>query len=190
MRIAFDIDDILWPLNIHICEKHGINYDDITEFKVPRNIGITEEERNILMNEYHNVKVFKQLKFYDGAQRIRSIMDNGHDVWIFSHSLSQDIVDVKIERLTKELNIPENKIICSIINKEQVTKEKELPNDLDYFIDDSPYNIAKSNAKENLLIRTPWNCSSNAKKIMSGKVYKYFGDLNKVIDYIEKNVIT
>ena len=185
MIIAFDIDDILWPLNIHICEKHGIKYDDITEFKVPRNTKLTEEERNTLMSEYHNVEVFKQLEFYDGAERIRSLIDNGHDVWIFSHSLSQDIADVKIERLTKELNIPENKIICSIINKEQVTKEKELPDDLDYFIDDSPYNIAKSNAKENLLIKTPWNCSSNAKETMSGKVYKYFDDLNEVIDYIE-----
>ena len=64
-------------------------------------------------------------------------------------------------------------------------KSKILPKDTYIFVDDSPYNISKSNAVYNIMIKRPWNISNEANELLKNTSVIMCDSLNEVIDTIE-----
>ena len=187
MKIVFDVDDILWDLNGYICKKHNIPFENIREFHIHDNKEtLTERQQEILIAEYAKADIYHNLDFYPAAY---SIKDLPADVSICTNTLTGKVADVKRLRLKNELGIAQPDITVNVITVGQA-KKKKLPENVTYFVDDSPYNIMQSHAKENILMRKPWNITDNARKLMQGKNYRYFDTLDEIVDYLKNKIVT
>lgn len=152
--VVYDVDDTMWSLNGTICEINGIDLEKMVSYKVLDNDLLTDDEKNAVFKGYGDVETFKRCKFYDGVERIFDLDKAGlAHVWISSANLSDDIRNVKLERLANE--VPN-------INMEQVrltvgasAYQGRVPGYI--LVDDSLHNIRNSNFEWNILIDMPHN---------------------------------
>lgn len=178
-KIIFDIDDILWGLNERAAKMANLEYEKLTSFSVPLNKNLTKEEAKILTSVYENPSLFENIIWFNGIERIDSLPA---DVHIVSNIFQKEVDTLKRTQLHSVLNIPDEKIHLNLVT--DATK-KTIPEDTYIFVDDSPYNIAASPAKHNIMLKRPWNQSENGKQIIGDKPVKMFDTLNEIIDYIE-----
>ena len=178
-KIIFDIDDILWSLNEKAAKMANIEYDNLTSFSVPLNTNLTKEEAERLTSVYDNPKLFENIVWFDGIKRIDSLPAEVH---IVSNIFHKEVDTLKRTQLHSVTNIPDERIHLNLVT--DATK-KTIPEDTYIFVDDSPYNIAASNATHNIMLKRPWNQSANGKEIIGNKPVTMFDTLNEIIDYIE-----
>lgn len=184
-KIVFDVDDTLWALNKKVCEKTGILYEKFSTFLIYENPLLTESEKKQILLEYGNPELFKNISWFKGIKRIKQLKNV--DIYINSNNLNQKCAENKFYELQKILNLPEDHIIMNITGKKQKNiKKKKIDEDTYIFVDDSPHNIAMSSARYNIMIRTPWNQSESAKKLIKDKNVIFCSNLNELIDTIEK----
>lgn len=161
--VVYDNDDVLFPLNEIICTKRNINIHKITDFYINTNKRLTSAEKEIIMQDYKDPDTFADMHYYEGADKIKEVerLSDLIQVWICSNSFSREIANHKLRQLPAITGITPDRIALNIINDENNT-EKKLPDNVTIFIDDSPYNIAKSSAKLNIMVKQPWNMSNRA----------------------------
>ena len=95
------------------------------------------------------------------------------------------MVYLKKTQLLSVVNIPEENIKCNIIDHSKAMR-KEIDKDTDILVEDSPYNIAISPAKINIVINHPWNLSKEANDMMKSKNIIRFNTLKEANKYIYK----
>lgn len=183
-KIIFDVDDTLWSLNKKVCMNLNIPYEKIITFSVYENPLLTKNEKKKMLNAYGNPELFKDILWFDGIKRINQL--NDVDIYINSNSVNEECTKCKYKQLTSILKIPSNHILINTIDikNENVTK-KDIDKDAYIFVDDSPHNVSLSNAKYNIMIKTPWNQSASAKQLIKNKNVIFCENLNEVIDVIE-----
>lgn len=166
--VVYDNDDVLFPLNEIICAKRSIDIHKITDFYINSNARLTPAEKEIIMQDYKDPNTFANMHYYEGAERIKEVekLSKLVQVWICSNSFSKEIANHKYRQLPIITGITPDRIVLNVINSENNT-EKKLPDNTTIFIDDSPYNIAKSNAKLNIMVKQPWNMSTRAIELAS-----------------------
>ena len=177
--VVFDFDDILWDHVGYICNKMNININDWVKFEIADNDCFNEEQVNKVHELFKQKETYDNVNFYEGIERINSLKAF---TYIISNVANNDIHDVKIKQLLSILNIPLNRLHMNVVTD---FKSKTLPENTYIFIDDSPYNISKSNAVYNIMIRRPWNISNEANKLLKNTSVIMCNSLNEVIDIIE-----
>ena len=184
MKVVFDIDDTLWGLIAKICNDLHIDINLITDFHITNNDALTQKEKDAIIATFQNPETFKHIKWYQGVERINTLLSNGIDVWIKSNNFGTDVRDTKYHEIKRVMNIPDKKIILNLVSVKTIQNNKQIDKDVTVFVDDNPNALANSNAKYNIAIKQPWNTSSQAKEILKDKHVIYFDTLNKAIDYI------
>lgn len=182
-KVVFDVDDTLWGLNDRVCASLSINKSVIHDFSIRRNKSLTDAEKSALLKAYSDVDFFRNIKWFRGIEMLNKLFKDGVDIHISSNCMTADIASVKTEQLLHKLVLPQSNIKMNIISSDSSLKEVE---DAFILVDDSPYNICKSNAKYNILIRQPWNTSLNAYETMAGKTLIYCDTLKEVMELVSE----
>lgn len=182
--VVFDIDDTLWPLTEYVASKVGIDYSKLTSYRIEENTGVTPEQVKQVVELYSTGSTYKNIPWYNGVRRINSLKA---DVRISSNNLNEEVAAVKTEELTSVLDLPVSKITMNIIGEDYTYKK--LPTSMFILVEDSPYNIARSKATHNILIKAPFNTSEHSMGIIRANTSSELhicDTLNDAIDLIER----
>ncbi len=182
-KIVYDIDDTLWGLNKKVSEILGIDENKITSFRIRENHLLSKEIQEAILNEYHKDSTFENIVWYEGVEDILMPEEFGSKIFINSNCLTERMIYLKKTQLLSVVDIPEQNIKCNIIDHSKAM-QKEIDKDTDILIEDSPYNIAISPAKINIVINHPWNMSESANEIMKSKNIIRFDTLKEANRYI------
>ena len=157
LEIVIDIDDTLWGLNKRICEKRGIKENLLRHFSVYDNSLLTREEKDMMIHDYKDVNIFKNIDWYDGVEKLLELEKFGASILINSNNFSEEIANQKLLELKKVLpDIKDTQIQMNIISD---CKKKKIQEPVFILMDDSPHNIANTDAEHYILLEKPWNIS-------------------------------
>lgn len=165
-EIIFDVDDVLWPLVDRVFAKLNIPLEKETDFNFQANPVFTDQEKANIMDGFCNPETFNQMNFYPGLQELLRPEELGAKVFINSNSYNEAIAERKRQQLLHQLpNFPESRLTLNVISG-HANKKRIRPHAF-IFVDDSPYNIALSDALINILPIKPWNDTDAARQQMS-----------------------
>ena len=177
LNIVFDVDDTLWPLNEMACRLCGIDYNKIEDFKLYKNTKLTEEEQGALWDLYQDPTLWQYMKYVKGAMDIHTLISDDVDVWLVSNCINERVSNYKRSVLSRDLLIPDNRIILNVTDKAG-GKGKVLPANTFIFVDDSPYNLVESTAEYDLIPAKRWN-----RDYKKANAYR-FNDFEQLIAFI------
>lgn len=158
--IIFDMDDVLWDLNEYAASLVGVPYEKFTMWSVYKNPNFTETERKKILNAYTNPNLYQNIRFKTSMVKLINRIHNERPdctVLISSNCVSEEIRDMKKEQLLRVLDIPEENIHLHLIDMETQSEQKEFPDNVFLLVDDSPCNIAISNALHKIMPAKPYN---------------------------------
>lgn len=167
-KVVYDVDDVLWGLNVRVAKLMGIDIKMITHFKVWDNKLLSSTQHDQMLSIYHDNKTFENIVWHDGIEELPEFEKAGVEVCINSNCLTERMAVLKTEQLLAKIPLKKENIKCNVIDTSTCTKKK-IDEDTDILVEDSPYNIAQSPAKINILISCPWNMTDEAREIMKGK---------------------
>lgn len=188
-KIVFDLDDVAHGLNKSIAQYLGIDYDDIVDFRAIENTRLPLETRQAINECYKDIKFFKNIQFYPGFERIMELQEK-YPIYnqVNSSSFSQEIRYSKYRalRATVPLLLPKQ-IRLSLVGVKS-TVHKRFDDDTLILLDDSPYNVALSPAKLNILPMQPWNQTPKALDLMKSKPIRFVprGDFDAIFQAIDE----
>lgn len=187
---VFDLDDVCFGLNPRASQLTGIPLYKLNEFKISENQLLTETERQAIWEAYHNPVIFQDIEFYPGFDDLLQLREIGIDPFIKTNSFSAEIASSKLMQIQQHLpKLPKDHIIMNIVN-DKTSLRKDIDESVFAFIDDSPYNIAKSRAKHNIVPMWPLNQTPRAQAMMIGGTGKRpfqveHGDLHIIFALLE-----
>lgn len=158
---VFDVDDLFWPLNEHVAEIAGVDYNDIVTFYARENPLLGPDARERLYQAYQTPGLHADMDFYPGAEAFGELSrDPRIDPWICSNSLDGVVVGDKLRNLEAFLagDWKNFRTMMNVIAMEH-SKKKKFPDDVWLLFDDSPLNAVASGAEHVLMPRRPWNVS-------------------------------
>lgn len=182
-KVIFDIDDTAWGFNDRICNILGIDINKIKNFYIKNNEELDENQKKLLLEKYSDSKMFRDIKWYDGFDTIFELEQLNCEVYINSNCNTQDVKEAKHIELVDKIGFSDEKVILNIVED---SKHKNLDNDIYILVDDSPFNIAKSTAKYNIVLRKPWNTSEYGLKTMENKEVIFCDSFNEILETIRK----
>lgn len=182
-KSIFDMDDVLWDLNEKVCSMLGLDPNIIVSFRIHQNPFLSDAEKKAVYDAYRDPYIFRDIVWYDGVKRLNTLHEYGIDDYINSNCTTKEIRDIKMEQLRSVLTIPEDHIILNVV-MDNTYIPKPIKEDVYYFIDDSPHNVAGSLAKMNIMPRKPWNMYPGSMDEAYGKKVMHMDSLNNIIDYI------
>lgn len=166
LKVVYDVDDVLWGLNRRVERILGIDKSRNVEYCISRSPTFSPAEQSAIMKCFHDAETFKQMAFFPGASEILDCEPYGATVRIHSNCLTAAIAEQKRIQLHKLLpSLKPAFIKLSVVTP--AANRKAIDQDAYIFVDDSPYNIASSTAKFNLVPRQPWNQTDKAKSTMT-----------------------
>lgn len=123
------------------------------------------------------------MNFYPGIERIDSLNAN---VFINSNSCSKRAIELKRTQLQQILKIPAENYRFNFIRLGD-HRPKNITANTFIFIDDSPYNLIKSDAIYNIALKKPYNTTEKVLKLIAdhNKNVIFCDTLNNIIDTIE-----
>lgn len=168
IRIIYDLDDVLWNLTELVMQRLGLADRVQTDFRVDQNTVFTDEEKKAILKAFGDAQNFADSEFYPGADEILDIVAPGVEVSINSNAYSPEVVAVKERRLRE--TYPDMPVELQRINLvTPSSNRKQIDPDVLVFVDDSPYNVAGSEAKFNLMPHKTWNTNPKAREVALGK---------------------
>jgi len=168
LRIVYDLDDVLWELTQFVMQKLQLDRKIQTDFRLDQDPAFTDAERAALTAAFSDADNFERIRFYPGASEILAIAAPDVDVMINSNAYSPAVVAVKRRRLQEFYpNMPVELQHINLVTP--ATNRKQIDPDVLVFIDDSPYAIAGSKAKFNLMPHKTWNTTSAARQIATSE---------------------
>lgn len=182
-KVIFDIDDTAWGLNSRICKKLGTDINKITCYSIRENKEITDEQKDVILKMYSDGGTFDNIEFYDGFEEIFGLEQYECEVYINSNCNSIAVRDSKYNQLVNKLKFPENRVILNVVTD---PTHKEIQNNIFILVDDSPFNLAKSKARYNIALKSPWNTSENAKEIIGNKNIIYCDTFLEILDTVKE----
>lgn len=163
-KVVYDVDDVLWPCTQVVYDKLGLKSAPQEDFHIDNNPHLSAEEKAKLSQAFADVSNFTQMPFYSAARDIFKVEELGAEVEINSNCYSKAILKAKHEQLTQLFDSDlESKLKLNLVTPH--SNHKHIPKDVLIFVDDSPYNVAGSDAKYNLVPRRPWNDNPKMRKI-------------------------
>lgn len=186
--IVFDMDDILWGLNDRVCERLGIDIRKVTNFTLWKCNQLTEKEQQAMLHAYAQKSTFQNIVFFKKVKDLIKLETKNTRVSICSNSRTKDIADEKTEQLKAHIpGIRDDQIIMNIIDIKDHTKKKLIKN-IWRFADDSPYNIASSDAQFNYSLKYAWNQSEAGREIIAGKPIMFFNEFEEIFSHLQHDI--
>lgn len=183
--MIYDADDILWSLMTVVSQRLGIEFERCTRiFSITDNYLLTPEEREQILTAFEDVSFFQNMQFYPGVKEIMRPTELGAKVGINSNALTQDIGDTKTDQLLATIpGLRVEDIQMNIIDRSK-NKKKPLSPDITSLSEDSPYNVALSEALINVMPRTiPWAYYPSSIQIMQNKPVIWKNNLQEMVDF-------
>ncbi len=188
LKVVYDCDDVLWDLNTHVANLKGIDPDCLVNFAMLENEALTMPERRAMLDGFRDAASFVDIKFYDGANEILRAEKLGATVMINSNAYNADIAELKRQQLVRLLpEMAPEKMRINVIDPDGAC-HKEIERDLFIFVDDSPFNIALSEAKINIMPTRLWNVTPKAKEIVREKNVIWIDDLTKINQFVHETL--
>lgn len=188
-RAVFDVDDILWGLNEKVAEILGYDGNLITNFSIRKCTKIDADTQEKIIALYGNINTFKEMKFYEGVEDLLRLEEAGVEVSICSNSMTKDIAISKTEQLLRKIKgLREEQLQMNIIS-EKTHHQKDIKSGIWVLVDDSPYNIAASEAEIDIMRPHPWNQSPEGKEIYKAKHPIFIPTLIETVDYIYQKAV-
>lgn len=184
LKVVYDCDDVLWDLNTRVALRNGIDPNCLVNFAMLENEALTMPERQAMLAGFRDADSFVDIKFYDGANDILNAENFGAAVMINSNAYSAEIAALKKEQLLKLLpEMEPGRMRINVIDPDGAC-HKEIERDLFIFIDDSPFNVALSEAKINIMPSRLWNTTPRAREIVRKKNVVWIDDLVKINQFV------
>lgn len=182
--IVYDIDDFAWPLADSLARKGGFAPEDAEfTFRITDNPKLTQEQQQYLISEFGNAKNFMNIPFYPGVTEIMRPCELSKrvKVKINSNSFSQQISGLKTEQLLAIVpGLKAEDIRMNLVNY-AAAKQKSLQDHITLLGEDSPYNVAMSDALCAMMPRKPgWTTHPDSCQIMAGKRVRIFENLERI----------
>lgn len=188
LKVVYDCDDVLWDLNTHVANLKGIDPNCLVNFAMLENEALTMPERRAMLDGFRDAASFVDIKFYDGANEILRAEKLGATVMINSNAYNADIAELKRQQLVRLLpEMAPEKMRINVIDPDGAC-HKEIERDLFIFVDDSPFNIALSEAKINIMPTRLWNVTPKAKEIVREKNVIWIDDLTKINQFVRETL--
>lgn len=188
LKVVYDCDDVLWDLNTHVANLKGINPNCLVNFAMLENEALTMPERRAMLDGFRDAASFVDIKFYDGANEILRAEELGATVMINSNAYNAEIAELKRQQLTRLLpEMAPEKMRINVIDPDGAC-HKEIERDLFIFVDDSPFNIALSEAKINIMPTRLWNVTPKAKEIVREKNVIWIDDLTRINQFVRETL--
>ena len=188
LKVVYDCDDVLWDLNTHVANLKGIDPNCLVNFAMLENEALTMPERRAMLDGFRDAASFVDIKFYDGANEILRAEELGATVMINSNAYNAEIAELKRQQLARLLpEMAPEKMRINVIDPDGAC-HKEIERDLFIFVDDSPFNIALSEAKINIMPTRLWNVTPKAKEIVREKNVIWIDDLTKINQFVRETL--
>ncbi len=169
LPVVFDLDDVCWGLNPRATRFVGVPLEKLIEFHVTENELLTDEEKQALWAAYQNPQVFQDIDFYPGFEDMMKLRQFGLDPFIKSNCCGTVIPEIKLPQIQAKLpTMPRDHIILNVVDQ-VTTLYKEIDESVFAFVDDSPYNIAKSRAQHNIVPMWPLNQTPRAQRLINSR---------------------
>lgn len=168
MRIVYDLDDVLWDLTRPVMQSLGLSDRIQTDYRLANDEHFTKSEKQAVTSAFCDPQSFAQIEFYPGADQIFNFAAPDVEVVVNSNVFSEAVAAVKQRRLCAFYP----QISPTLFQLNLVTpshNHKQIDSDTLVFIDDSPYNIAASKAKFNLMPHKTWNTTAPMRKVATGE---------------------
>lgn len=152
--IVFDMDDVLWVLNKKAARMAGIPAEKLTTFNTLMNPNLTDKEKSAMLAVYNDLRLFEDIEFYEiMINLVNDLYHNypQYETRIISNCTTAAIRECKYEQLRRKIDLPKSQIELHVIDKWAQSFEKKLPSGMFIFVDDSPYNIALSDARHRIM---------------------------------------
>lgn len=152
--IVFDMDDVLWSINKKAARMTGIPAEKLTVFNTMANPNLTDEEKSAMLAVYNDLRLFEDIEFHEGMiSLVNDLYHNypQYETRIISNCTTAAIRECKYEQLRRRIDLPKSQIELHVIDKWAQSFEKKLPSGMFIFVDDSPYNIALSDARHRIM---------------------------------------
>ena len=183
--VVYDMDDVLWGYTEVAARHAGINFEHWTDFHVEEIMELSEAERKAVRAVIGRSDYYEEIEFYPGVEEIfrPCSLSERVRVQINSNVVSEEAREIKIRRLRQVLpNLADDDVVFGLVQcgKPKSTLKKRIDPRTYIFIDDSPYNIAGSPAKINLMPTRPWNTSKSAKRVLANSQPTFAPDLKSI----------
>ncbi len=164
-KIVYDCDDVLWPLTERVCKKCHIPLGKQTVFRIQDDPKLTDDEKQAMAACFDEPENFCEMQFYPEISELADIFALGAEVAINSNCFNKAIAELKRNQLSATLPFLRKKDLHVNVVTPQ-SNHKSIGDDVLVFVDDSPYNIARSKSLINLVPMRPWNTTNDAKQTM------------------------
>lgn len=180
LAVFYDVDDTLWSVNPCVAREIGIDHELLDEFRTRENTHLTAAQIEKVIAGYSAVETYETAPFFDGVEKILDLENElGVKVRIVSNSYSPEVAEIKRRRLLERIpGLTEEHLFLHVTSPEQ-THKKVWPFAPTVLVDDSPYNVASSQAIHNFVPKMCYNSTEKAMGIMRDKTFSYvtYGDL-------------
>lgn len=185
-EIIYDVDDVLWPLVDRVFARLNIPLEKETDFDFQSNPALTANEKQAILTGFSDPHTFDDMNFYPQLSEILQVEELGARVYINSNSYSADIIERKRAQIQAQLpNFPSERLTLNLITDH--ANKKQIRANTFIFVDDSPYNIALSNALINILPEKNWNTSEVSRKYMADSGGIFIEPTRKNLEHIIQN---
>ncbi len=184
--VIYDVDDTLWSLMHVVCKRLEIDFERATAvFSIRDNPDLTPDEQDRIIAAFADESYFEEMEFFPGAEEILAVCELGAEVGLNTHSFTQPIADWKIPQLLDHITgLKREQIQSNIIDHSQA-RQKVLDPRTTILAEDSPHNVAMSQALVNLMpLNIGWTYSPTSKILMRDKCVVYRPDLREMNDFI------
>lgn len=186
---TFDVDDVLWPQFATSAHTVGVDMLKMHTFSVRDNRYYSAEEKSKLFESFRSSRLFQDIQFYPGIEKIATLHKIGVHIKINSKSFTQQICELKRAQLKAVMPFLEDcDFNLTISNEDHATTGKQVDSGIVFFVDDNPHNIVTSAAYYNLLPIKPWNKNPEEQYRMRNKTFYIFDGLESIVETIIRSV--
>ena len=149
--VVTDCDDTLWGLLERACEILGIDFEVAqTEFDLEKT-ALADAEREALIALFADPRLFEDMKFFPGVERILELEEVGAEVKVQSNAYSEVVGESKRRQLLSAIpGLRPEQIEINVISHANAGRKKFSPQTT-ILMDDSPNVINMSSALINLV---------------------------------------
>lgn len=184
VKIFYDVDDILHNLTERTAARVGVDMSLWIDYRIQDSPYYTPEQVEQIVRTFEEPDIFQEMQFYPGAEAILAPRQLGAYVGLNTNSFTQAVADTKMPQLLAHVpHLCESDVINNICGAAGALR-KELDPQTFIFVDDSPYNIARSPAQINVMMKKPYNVTPHAYEVMSGKQVFQFDTLTEINAFV------
>ncbi len=185
--IAYDADDVLWPLLHTVACRLGLEPDRcMNTFSIRENKLLSTEEQEKIIAAFADSEVFRGIEFFPGTADILRPTELGAKVVINSNAFTEEIAQLKHDQLLAAIpGLRDEDIHMNVIGGHACAKQKKFDPQTAIVVDDSPFNIAMSPALINVMPQWMiWSRSPDAVQRMLGKRVAWRRNLIEINKYV------